>query len=125
MNEYNKRLVSYRLKNLRIDHDYTMEQLAQKIGVAKSTVAKWENGYVENMRQSAIQKLANLYDVSPSYILGYDDESYYAGDRLKDIAQAIFENEQLGSLFDIARNSSNEDLKTIQTMLLALKKKEM
>lgn len=75
MNNELKERTSKRIKELRIEHKYTMESLAEKIGVSKSTIAKWENGYVENMRQDNIMKLAEVFDVPPTYILGYEDDS--------------------------------------------------
>lgn len=65
---------SKRLKELRLQHGYTMESLGEKIGVVKSTIAKWENGYVDNIKREMIVKLAKLYNVSPVYIMGYDIE---------------------------------------------------
>lgn len=69
-----KEITSKRIKELRTKSDLTMEALAKKIGVSKSTIAKWENGYVDNMRQDMIMKLANVFNVSPLYILGYNEE---------------------------------------------------
>jgi transcriptional regulator with XRE-family HTH domain len=69
-----KDITSKRIKELRTKSDLTMEALAKKIGVSKSTIAKWENGYVDNMRQDMIMKLANVFNVSPLYILGYNEE---------------------------------------------------
>ena len=69
-----KTVSTKRLKDLRLTYNYTMETLANKIGVSKSTIAKWENGYVNNMRQDMVLKLAKLYDVSPAYIMGYSDD---------------------------------------------------
>lgn len=75
MNNGRKEIASKRLKDLRKLHRYTMEQLAEIIGVSKSTIAKWENGYVENMRQDKVAKLASLYSVTPSYIMGFEENS--------------------------------------------------
>lgn len=63
-----------RIKELRLKNGYTMEKLAELIGVSKSTIAKWENGYVENMRQDRVYKLAELFNVTPTYIMGYENE---------------------------------------------------
>lgn len=63
-----------RIKELRLKNGYTMEKLAELIGVSKSTIAKWENGYVENMRQDRVYKLAKLFNVTPTYIMGYENE---------------------------------------------------
>jgi len=65
---------SQRIKQLRLNHNYTMEVLAEKIGVSKSSIAKWENGYIDNMRQDNIMKLSELFNVSPTYIMGYEEE---------------------------------------------------
>ena len=73
MNKNRSNITSKRIKELRLDNDYTMEELAELVGVSKSTIAKWENGYVENMRQERIKKLAEIFDVAPSYIMGYGD----------------------------------------------------
>lgn len=67
-----KEIASKRIKDLRIAHGYTMESLANIVGVSKSTVAKWENGYVSNMRQDKVAILSKIYNVSPAYIMGYD-----------------------------------------------------
>ena len=63
---------SKRIKELRLSKNYTMEKLAELVGVSKSTVAKWENGYVDNMRQDRVAKLAEIFNVSPAYIMGYN-----------------------------------------------------
>lgn len=68
-------ITSQRIKDLRIKKGFTMEKLAELIGVSKSTIAKWENGYVSNMRQDKVDKLANIFNVPPTYLLGYGDES--------------------------------------------------
>ena len=62
---------SKRIKELRLKYKYTMEALSELIGVSKSTIAKWENGYVDNIRQDNIIKLAEVFNVPPTYILGY------------------------------------------------------
>lgn len=82
MNDINdnelKEKTSKRVKALRLKYGFTMEVLAKKIGVSKSTIAKWENGYVDNMRQDNIIKLAETFNVSPLFILGCDDDSEQA-----------------------------------------------
>ena len=70
--------VGERIKNLREKRGYTLEELGEKIGVGKSTVRKWENGMIQNMRRDKIQKLAEVLNCSPLYLLGYgDDDSLY------------------------------------------------
>lgn len=57
------------IKRLRIENNMTLEQLGDKVGVGKSTVRKWENGMIANMRRDKIAKIADVFNVSPSYLL--------------------------------------------------------
>ncbi len=59
----------YRLRNLRIEKNLTGEQLANAIGVKKTTISTWENGKAFPEIGTLI-KLANYFDVSIDYILG-------------------------------------------------------
>lgn len=61
-----------RIKNRRIELDLTLEELGKRVGVGKSTVRKWETGYIANMRRDKIAKLAEALDVSPLYIMGIE-----------------------------------------------------
>lgn len=65
--------ISEIIKQLRIERGLTQEQLGNVIGVQKSAIAKYESGRVENLKRSSIEKLANYFGVTPSYLLGLDD----------------------------------------------------
>ena len=66
-----------RIKELRLSANLTQEELGEKLGLQKSAVAKYENGRVENIKQSTIMAMANLFKVRPSYIMGWDDTPLY------------------------------------------------
>ena len=48
----------------------TQEELAQKVGVQKSAVAKWENGRVSEIKRSNLQKLSEALGINPNQLLG-------------------------------------------------------
>ncbi len=62
-----------KIKMLRENKGMTLEELGNKVGVGKSTVRKWETGIIANMKRDKIAKIANALDVSPSYLMGWDD----------------------------------------------------
>lgn len=64
-----------RIKNLRLENNMTLEKLGNKVGVGKSTVRKWENGMIANMRRDKIAKLADALNVSPAYLMGWNESS--------------------------------------------------
>lgn len=61
------------IKKLRIDKGMTLEELGDKVGVGKSTVRKWENGMIANMKRDKIANVAKVFGVSPSYLMGWDN----------------------------------------------------
>ena len=52
----------------------TLEEIGNATGVSKSTVKKWENGFIANMRRDKIEKLAKVLQISPIVLLGIDDD---------------------------------------------------
>ena len=63
-----------RIKNLRLSQGLTLEQVATIVGVGKSTVRKWETGMIANMRRDKIAALAKALNVTPEYLMGWEEE---------------------------------------------------
>lgn len=66
--------MSIRIRELRARQGLTLEQIAQQVGVGRSTVRKWETGIIENMRRDKIAKLAAALHTTPGYLMGWTDE---------------------------------------------------
>lgn len=60
-----------RIKRLRSENNMTLEESGNKVGVDKSTVRKWENGIIANMRRDKIAKLDSALGVTPAYLMGW------------------------------------------------------
>lgn len=60
-----------KIKSLRLQKGLTLEQVGNYVGVGKSTVRKWENGMIENMRRDKIAKLAAVLGTTPDYLMGW------------------------------------------------------
>lgn len=76
--------MSRRIKELRLSKHMTLEDVGNIVGVGKSTVRKWENGLIENMKRDKIASLAKALGVSPSYLMGWDDQSAATPDLTED-----------------------------------------
>ena len=61
------------IKMLRLQAKMTQEELGEKLGVQKSAVRKWENGEVENIKRTTIALMAKIFNVSPCYLMGWED----------------------------------------------------
>lgn len=66
--------IGNKLHQRRLELGLTLEQVGQIVGVSKSTVRKWETGYIENMKRDKIALLAQALQVSPAYIMEWDEE---------------------------------------------------
>lgn len=62
-----------RIKRRRAELELTLDELAKKVGVGASTVRKWETGYIKDMRSDKIQKVADALDVTPAFLMGWDE----------------------------------------------------
>ena len=63
-----------RIKELRTAKGLTLEQVADVVGVGKSTVRKWETGMIANMRRDKIASLAKALGTTPAYLMGWKEE---------------------------------------------------
>lgn len=66
------------IKILRLKAGLTQEELGTHLGVQKSAVRKWEKGAVENIKRTTIQAMAELFEVTPPYLMGYDQTLQYS-----------------------------------------------
>ena len=61
-----------RIRDLREDHDWKQEYVAEKIGVRQTTYSKYELGKI-NIPIDMLIRLADLYGVSLDYLVGRAD----------------------------------------------------
>lgn len=64
-----------RIKYLRSLTDMSQEELGRRVGVQRAAINKYEKGTVENIPIKTIEKIANVFDVSPTYIVGWNGDA--------------------------------------------------
>ena len=64
------------LKDRRKQVGMTMEQLAEKIGVNKSTISRLEAGQIEKLSSDKLAPIAEALRCSPLYLIGMIDTPY-------------------------------------------------
>lgn len=62
-----------RVEELRIDHDYTQEYVANKLGLAREVYRRYEKG-TRSLPIDCLIALSKFYSVSADYILGLTDK---------------------------------------------------
>ncbi|MBP5431083.1 helix-turn-helix transcriptional regulator [Ruminococcus sp.] len=63
-----------RIKSLRESKNITQTELAEMIGTTKQNVYKYENGIITNIPSDKIELMAERFDVSPAYIMGWSTD---------------------------------------------------
>ena len=78
--------MSQRIKELRKEKGLTLEQVADIVGVGKSTVRKWETGMIANMKRDKIANLAKALGTTPAYLMGWvenEDQEIVSPDKVE------------------------------------------
>lgn len=74
--------------NRRKELNLTLEQVGNVVGVSKSTVKKWETGYIANIKRDKIAKLAEVLEISPvTLISGEIGDRFFAPTVTEDTVQ--------------------------------------
>ncbi len=94
----------------RSKRNISLTVLEQQLGYSNGSLAK-----AKDIPSSRIKDIADFLEVSMEYLMtGEEPESgevYYLNDETREIAQEIFENPNLRSLFDMSRKMSPDRLK--------------
>lgn len=64
--------VGEKIKQLRKEKGLTQEELGNLLGVKKAAVQKYESGQVQNLKQTTIKKLCEVFNKYPYYFI-FDD----------------------------------------------------
>ncbi|MFV0517403.1 MAG: helix-turn-helix domain-containing protein [Aminipila sp.] len=114
-----------RIKNRRIELGYSFQDLANLTGMSKSTLQRYETGGIKNIPLDKLKTLAKSLNVTPEWIMGWDDTEnktpYYLDNEAAEIAQEIYADKDLRMLFDATRKVSKEDLQFVVDMVKRLK----
>lgn len=62
------------IKKARMEKGYSQAELADQIGVSQAAIYYWESGK-RRPNTEIIKKIADKLDVSPTYLMGWEDEA--------------------------------------------------
>lgn len=124
--------IGARLKALRLDRGLTQDEVGKRVLVSKQTLYKYENDIVTNIPVDKIELLAEVYHVTPAYIMGWeqleedvdDSPSYYDDPEVAAIANEMKENPNIRVLFDASRGLSKESIEEVRRFVEYQKAKE-
>lgn len=108
--------VGERIKYLRIEKGMTQKELGEKVGVNNAAINKYETGIVINLKRDMIAKLADALDVTPTYLMGWEDDEQEDVD-IMDLREQLRRSPETRMLFDATKNCTPEQIKAVAEML--------
>ena len=108
--------MSRKIKELRLAKGMTLEQVAEIVGVGKSTVRKWETGMIANMKRDKIALLAKALSTTPAYLMGWKEDT-----SPQQIALSEYEQLMIDLLRRVPEDKQKMVIDVIQTVLDAYK----
>lgn len=112
-----------RIRTEREKMGITQTDLAKAISVSKQTLYKYENNIITNIPSDKIEKLSQILDISPDYIMGWNKD-YDLCKKLKKIEKIENIFESLSQKFNCSVDEVVEILSSKKSNLLPSSKKE-
>lgn len=62
-----------RIKARRIELGMTVEELGKRLGKNRTTVYRYETGYIENLPIDILEPIAAVLQTTPAYLMGWEE----------------------------------------------------
>jgi transcriptional regulator with XRE-family HTH domain len=105
--------IANKIKSRRIQLGLTLEDVAQAVGVGRSTVQRWESGLIRNMGRDKIALLAKVLEISPVELVPMPNRTVSEDDER---LEALHQDPRLCLLFDRSRKMSHADVEFMLQM---------
>ena len=66
-----------RLRSKRLENNLSLQEVADKLGISKVTVSRYETLDITNIPSDKIEGMAKLYNTTPAYLMGWEDERIF------------------------------------------------
>lgn len=126
----NKEIMAKNIQFYMDKYGKTRQDMCEALGVRYTTFTDWVKGN-SYPRIDKIELMANYFGISKSDLIEeHRDTSedhkdhYYLNEETREIAQEVFENPELRSLFKVARDIEPDELRAYIDFMKKLKQKE-
>ena len=101
------------IKDKRLSQNLSLDELGDLMNVGKSTISKWENGTIIDLKLSNIISLCRVFDMTPNELLKINpsDKNYlaYGGEHIsakkENLLKQIAEKNIPDAILDLIQNA--------------------
>lgn len=110
--------IGNKIKKTRELKNIAQIDLANKIGVSKQTLYKYENDIITNIPSDKIEAIAHELDISPAYLMGWNNTDSDA--ELSEYLEELKNRSEMRMLFSLAKGATKEDVEKAVKIIEAL-----
>lgn len=104
--------VGARIKQARLKLGLTQEELGKRMGKTKYLISKVENG-LDNLTLDKVSEYAKVLNVSPSYLMGWDEDPDYLIDGTILVERKHEHSDRLAEISKLLNQLSDKDLNMV------------
>lgn len=135
----NKEL-GFRLASRRNELQLTLKDVAEKVGIASSTVLRYEQGNVAKIKLPVIEAISKALKINPAWVCGKSDNKFLPtennveirdeqnspiviDEETRNIIDSLRSNPEMKMLFSVSKGATKEDIIKTVKIIEALKDK--
>lgn len=119
-------IIGDNIKKKRKEHDLTLEEVANKIGISRQTLSRYETGIIGNIPSDKIEALAKALNTTPAYLMGWEDSGQNDARPSEDerVDEVLANNESLREFYDILKTlPEDQQTELLETAIFLAEKK--
>lgn len=110
--------IGERIKQRRKELKMSADELGKRLGKDRSTIYRYEQGYIENLPLDILEPIAAALQTTPQYLMGWE-EVKKKNDILSDIILKMNEDAELLEMVATLSNLGFEKREAVKTVLNA------
>ena len=117
-------LLGTRMKSARKLRKRTLDDVAEAIGVNKSTIQRYEVGRIAHPKLPVIKSVAEYLDVSHRWLIGETEDMDPVSDELERLLKMLESREELRALLKTADHADAREVQAVMDFFTALRKSQ-
>lgn len=122
--EMDLELLGTRMKSARRLRKRTLDDVADAIGVNKSTVQRYEVGKIAHPKLPVIKSVAEYLDVSHRWLIGETEDMDPVSDELEKLLKMLENRSELRALLKTADHADAREVQAVMDFFTALRRPE-
>lgn len=93
----NLKKIAERIKATRLELNMSYQDLADKTGISRSTLQRYETGYIKNLPIDKFELIANALNISAATLMGLKEETHISKEQqlINTISNYLYENSKV------------------------------